>query len=262
MSDDAPFANLGFAEEAAVFTSASQNARVLTEGWVGLNLYCPNCGADHVRQHPNNAKARDFFCANCAEDYELKAGKGGFTRKVPDGAYRTFVAAVEQRRNANLVLLSYDQARTSVIDVMIVPRHFISTAIVEERKPLASTARRAGWIGCNIVVGDVPEAGKVWLLRERQRIAKAEVRHAWDRARPLTGVSPDARGWLFEVLKAVEAVGRPVVELDEVYAAEARLSALYPANRNVRPKIRQQLQVLRDAGLVAFLGRGRYQLLG
>ena len=30
--------------------------------------------------------------------------------------------------------------------------------------------------------------------------------------------------------------------------------------RHVRPKIRQQLQVLRDLGLLTFLGDGRYRL--
>jgi type II restriction enzyme len=36
--------------------------------------------------------------------------------------------------------------------------------------------------------------------------------------------------------------------LEAVYAQEAALSALYPGNHNVRAKIRQQLQVLRDRG--------------
>ena len=33
----------------------------------------------------------------------------------------------------------------------------------------------------------------------------------------------------------------------------------YPDNHNVRPKLRQQLQMLRDLGLVEFVGRGRYK---
>lgn len=69
-----------------------------------------------------------------------------------------------------------------------------------------------------------------------------------------------ARGWLIDVMGAVEAVGRPEFTLDDVYAHEARLQALYPGNNNVRPKIRQQLQVLRDTGFLLFLGRGRYRL--
>ena len=33
----------------------------------------------------------------------------------------------------------------------------------------------------------------------------------------------------------------------------------YPDNHNVRPKLRQQLQLLRDLGLVEFISRGRYK---
>jgi len=35
---------------------------------------------------------------------------------------------------------------------------------------------------------------------------------------------------------------------------------MFPNNHHVPEKIRQQLQVLRDAGLVRFLGRGHYEL--
>ena len=42
--------------------------------------------------------------------------------------------------------------------------------------------------------------------------------------------------------------GRPDFTLNDLYAFEARLSALHPANRHVRAKIRQQLQVLRAPG--------------
>ncbi len=61
-------------------------------------------------------------------------------------------------------------------------------------------------------------------------------------------------------MKAVDLIGRPEFALDDVYAHEARLSAIYPDNNNVRPKIRQQLQVLRDNGYLEFLGGGRYRL--
>jgi type II restriction enzyme len=36
---------------------------------------------------------------------------------------------------------------------------------------------------------------------------------------------------------------------------------LHPENRHVRDKIRQQLQVLRDLGLIESLRRGRYRNL-
>ena len=42
---------------------------------------------------------------------------------------------------------------------------------------------------------------------------------------------------------------------------ETDLSRLRRDNRHVRDKIRQQLQVLRDLGLIEFRGRGHYRLL-
>lgn len=61
-------------------------------------------------------------------------------------------------------------------------------------------------------------------------------------------------------MACVEAIGRPEFTLEEVYAFEPRLAHVYPANSNIRPKITQQLQVLRDMGWLTFEGRGRYAL--
>jgi type II restriction enzyme len=61
-------------------------------------------------------------------------------------------------------------------------------------------------------------------------------------------------------MKCVEALGKREFELDDVYAFEGKLSGIYPDNNNVRPKIRQQLQVLRDKGYLDFLSRGSYRL--
>lgn len=33
----------------------------------------------------------------------------------------------------------------------------------------------------------------------------------------------------------------------------------YPENHHIREKIRQQLQLLRDKGIIEFVGRGRYK---
>ena len=41
---------------------------------------------------------------------------------------------------------------------------------------------------------------------------------------------------------------------------EQELASLHPKNRHVKPKIRQQLQVLRDKNVLDFLGSGRYRL--
>ena len=43
------------------------------------------------------------------------------------------------------------------------------------------------------------------------------------------------------------------------YKFEKSLQQSYPNNRFIKEKIRQQLQVLRNRGLIKFLGRGNYQ---
>ena len=57
----------------------------------------------------------------------------------------------------------------------------------------------------------------------------------------------------------VKRRGRREFNLADVYVHKAALAALYPGNNNVRPKIRQQLQVLRDRGWLEFNGRGVYR---
>jgi type II restriction enzyme len=59
----------------------------------------------------------------------------------------------------------------------------------------------------------------------------------------------------------VRQLGRKRFSLQDVYGFEDALSTIYPSNKNVRPKIRQQLQVLRDLNFIRFAGRGEYELL-
>jgi type II restriction enzyme len=47
--------------------------------------------------------------------------------------------------------------------------------------------------------------------------------------------------------------------LADVYAYEVWLTRMHPNNRNIRAKIRQQLQILRDMGELKFTGPGQYR---
>ncbi len=51
-----------------------------------------------------------------------------------------------------------------------------------------------------------------------------------------------------------------IFDLEEVYEFEHELSRIFPINRNIRPKIRQTLQRLRDDGLLLFQNPGHYEL--
>src|SRR5205807_1254470 len=136
----------------------------------------------------------------------------------------------------------------AVTNLFVVPKHFFVREIIEERKPLAPTARRAGWIGCNVLLNQIPASGKIFIVRDGQPQPKQSVVAQWKKTLFLREEGVEARGWLIEVMKCVEGIGRQEFELDDVYAFESRLSSLYPNNRHVKHKIRQQLQVLRDRG--------------
>jgi type II restriction enzyme len=58
----------------------------------------------------------------------------------------------------------------------------------------------------------------------------------------------------------VEKIKKTEFSLEEVYDFEPYLKAKHPHNNNIKAKIRQQLQFLRDKGLVEFVGRGRYKM--
>jgi type II restriction enzyme len=60
-------------------------------------------------------------------------------------------------------------------------------------------------------------------------------------------------------MKCIESIGRAEFEIADVYRFEEHLRRLYPGTIHVREKMRQQLQVLRDAGFIEFLGRGKYR---
>lgn len=251
---------LGFEESQLSYISGSQSARAWTEAWVKAWAYCPHCGNAKMSQFPNNSPVADFLCANCKEEFELKSQKGKFGPKVSDGAYKTKCERLAASSNPNLLLMNYDRTSLAVVNLFIVPKHFFVPEIIQERKPLAATARRAGWIGSNILLGKVPEAGKIHIVQNGAIRSKEVVLEEWQKTLFLRDKSLEARGWLLDVLKCVESFGRRDFTLEEVYAFDRHLGDLYPGNQNVRPKIRQQLQYLRDRGFIEFLTRGNYRL--
>jgi type II restriction enzyme len=251
---------LGLEEAQTPYSSPSQSARDWTERWVSQHVFCPNCGNQKINQYEANRPVADFFCTDCKEEYELKSQKSKFGLKVLDGAFRTMCSRLAESNNPNLLLLNYNLRQFAVTNLFVVPKHFFVREIIEKRKPLADTARRAGWIGCNILLNQIPATGKIFFVRDGQLQPKENVLAQWQRTLFLRDEGIEARGWLIEVMKCVELVGKHEFTLDDVYAFEGRLGQIYPENRHVKQKIRQQLQVLRDRGILDFVSRGYYRL--
>jgi len=243
------------------YTSQSQKIRVLSEAWVDTTIFCPNCGHVDIHKYPNNQPVADFYCSNCKEDYELKSKRSSIGTKIVDGAYRTMLERLQSSNNPNFFLLNYSLQNLSVFNFIVIPKHFFIPEIIEERKPLATAARRAGWVGCNILLQSIPETGKIFFVKNQQIEPKENVLSTWKKTlflREETEIS--ARGWLLDVMRCVEKTGQREFTLEDVYAFAAELSALHPDNNHVKDKIRQQLQVLRDKGYLNFVSRGRYRL--
>ncbi len=74
-------------------------------------------------------------------------------------------------------------------------------------------------------------------------------------------IQKNLKGWEKDVFDALNEIDLDVFKLKDVYEYEERLSKLHPENKFVKAKIRQQLQQLRDLGLVEFLERGVYRKL-
>lgn len=255
--------DLSFDESvAAEYKSPAQKARVMTESWVESQVYCPSCGQRPLNQYPNNTPVGDFFCPKCSEQFELKAKQGAFGTKVVDGEYRTMLRRLSSSEVPSLLALNYVLPQGQVQNLFVVPNHFFVPEIIERRKPLARTARRAGWTGCNILFSRIPQAGRVSLVSEGRPVSKPAVLTAWQRTLFLREQKKvEARGWTLDVMRCVEQLRMPEFRLADVYCYEDRLSKLHAHNRHVRAKIRQQLQVLRDAGYLEFVGRGQYRVV-
>ena len=244
---------------ASGYKSTTQKIRVLTESWVQNSLYCPRCGSARIGHFPNNRAVADFYCAKCGSEYELKSKGGRIQRKITDGAYETFISRIKSNNNPDFLIMSYDAAELCVNDLWFVPKHFFVPEIVEKRKPLSDTARRAGWIGCNILFDRIPEQGRIPIVSRRLPAEKGTVLREIRRSERLNTDSIAARGWMMEVLRGVNGITGDEFSLADIYRIEAELARIYPGNHNVRAKIRQQLQVLRDRGYLEFLGGGRYR---
>jgi type II restriction enzyme len=249
-------------DHARGYRSASQRARVLTEGWVASQLPCPACGHPRLEQRPNNAPLADFGCPACEEGFELKSQSRPLGRRIAAGAHRSTLARVRAPERPNLLLMHYDLRDLSVRSLLVVPKQFLVPVFISERPPLRAGARREGWVGCNILLDGIPEAGRIAIVEAGSPRPRREVQAAWRRVLAMREITGDAaRGWLLSVLRCVERLGGREFALADIYAFAPELARLHPGNRNVEPKIRQQPQRLRDAGQIEFLGRGRYRRL-
>jgi type II restriction enzyme len=237
-----------------------QISRVISEQWFGANGYCLSCDNDQLSQTAANTKASDFVCPSCKESYELKAFKTFPPKRLVDGAYGALISRIQSESVPTLMLLERNE-KWQILGLTAIHHLFLTPEVVEKRKPLSATARRAGWVGCNIRLDLIAPDAKIPVINLRKAANHDLVRRSFQRFNRLKSVPLNSRGWATLALRAVRGLNRPEFSLMELYAHEQLFAAAYPENNNIRAKIRQQLQVLRDLGYLEFCGRGTYRLL-
>jgi type II restriction enzyme len=241
------------------YKNQSQVARILTESWVEQEIFCPNCG-ESIKSYANNKPVADFYCKKCLEDFELKSKKGRLGKKIPAGAYSKMIERLNSKQKPHFFFMGY-LATLFVNDFFVVPKYFFVSEIIEKRKALAESAKRAGWVGSNILFSRVPVSGKIFYVENGREISKKDVLQKWRKTAFLRKVKkPELKGWILDTMHCIEALNKKEFSLVEIYKFEKDLEKIHPENRNIKAKIRQQLQFLRDKGYLKFIEPGRYKL--
>lgn len=241
------------------YKSPSQITKKITEQWMLECGYCPSCQSS-LLQSKANSKVHDFSCLTCTNEFELKSKKGSLGRKVTDGAYTSMINRIAEDNSPHFFFLSYDQSYT-IKNLIAVPNYFFQNTAIEKRKPLPIKAKRAGWIGCNILLDQIPDIGKISLIENSRIIEPDKVQKVWQKTTFLGLQNTiESRGWTLDVMKCIELLGLKSFNLQQLYQYEPYLSERHPDNNHVKDKIRQQLQILRDKGILEFTSRGKYGL--
>ena len=243
------------------YKSASQRARRITESWGTENLYCCACPNAGLSPEKTNAQVSDFLCPDCVERYQLKSQSKKLGGRILGSNYQKMLDAVLVNRSPNFFLLHYQLPEWMVRNLIVIPRFAISPSVIIKRPPLSATAERKDWIGYILNVGLIPASAKISLIVEGVEIPRRVVREQFARIAKIQTLKPEQRGWTLDVLRCVESLPDEVFTNDAVYAFAPQLAKLYPDNRHIREKIRQQLQVLRDRGFLRQPARGQWRRL-
>ena len=207
-----------------------------------------------------NTPAIDFQCPKCVATYQLKAQSSAFSRRIVDAAYSTMVRAIMENRTPNLFAMHYGVSDWVVENVILIPHFAFPLSAIEKTKAAGrnSSSRRLGRMQHPAALNSVD--ARITIISDGKLVAPAAVRAQYARIRPLAKLDAKQRGWTLDVLNIVRSLGKPTFNLAEIYRSEDKLAHLHPANRHVRDKIRQQLQVLRDLGILEFLRPGEYHI--
>jgi type II restriction enzyme len=231
----------------------SQPGRVVPEFWGEQNLYCPNCSSPKLERLTPLAEASDLGCPKCKFRFHIRGQKARFGHTLVDGAYDVAMRSIRSEDGVSYFFVHYDLATWAVRDVLLVPHFAISPSAI---------VKRARGKDCSFALDRIPPDARITIVTtispsgagdtECIMISRVEeVREKFRRLKPLADIPASRRGWALDVLNVVRRLRKDEFTSADVYAHARELKQLRPGKGDVRNKIRQQLHVLRDAGLLA-----------
>ena len=108
-------------------------------------------------------------------------------------------------------------------------------------------------------IGQLTQNGKIFLVKNSEALPQKDVLEKWRNTNFIKYKKGNAKGWILEIMNCADKINRKTFSLEDMYSFESHLKQKYPKNNHIKDKIRQQLQVLRDKGIIEFKGHGKYE---
>jgi type II restriction enzyme len=133
------------------------------EYYVKNNVKCVRCNNNNFEKCKTNEKSKDLICSSCNQIFQIKAKnttqkqtntiKNKNTFKTIGGEYSTTLNHINEKIDYFIIL--YEKHSYKIINILYIQNENINSNCIIPRKPLARTAKRAGWQGCNILFNNI-----------------------------------------------------------------------------------------------------------
>lgn len=133
------------------------------EEYIKNNINCVRCNNNNFEKCKTNEKSKDLICIGCNQQYQIKAKKVSQKQiiniknekkfKTIGGEYSTTLCNINE--NIDYLIILYEKHSYIIKTILYINSENINADCILPRNPLSSTAKRAGWQGCNILFNNI-----------------------------------------------------------------------------------------------------------
>ena len=133
------------------------------EYYIKNNMKCVRCNENNFEKCKTNEQSKDLICISCNQKFHI-TGKSATPKHVNNiknknvfntigGEYSTTLKNVDEQIDYLIIL--YEKQSYKILNVLYIKNENINSNCIIPRKPLSTTAKRAGWQGCNILFNNI-----------------------------------------------------------------------------------------------------------